>query len=137
MIPAILCLAIVGLACGLFLVHWFRLAFLGILLSVALVLIAQRDLMLIPKWLACLTALQLPYLAGALLRLWWEDRELEREQSSAPAGEGVQPGSMADSEGQPRVPQRLPEDVRPSRTTGPARKPRKGASTGRPGRRSG
>jgi hypothetical protein len=74
MIPATLCLAVVGFVCGLLVLHWVAVALLSTLASVVFLLVASWDVMLLPKWLGLMTALQLAYLAGAALRLGREDR---------------------------------------------------------------
>lgn len=61
--------ALTGFTCGLLITHWLGLGSVSLIVT-ALILVAMPwDLLLLPKWLASLLALQLAWLGGNVVRL--------------------------------------------------------------------
>src|SRR4051812_11463711 len=97
MLAIALCLAAIGLLCGLGLLHWFFLGFISLALSGAIIAASPWDLMLVPKWFGALAVLQVNYLVAAACRLWWSDRlsirnKAEPDDKTEPEAEQILAG---------------------------------------------
>ncbi len=113
MLPTVLCLAVFGLVCGLFLLHWLSLAVLSLAGSVIFVLASPWHWLLLPKWFGLLTVFQLAYLGGAAIRLWMgEVRRSELESSAAAPAQNLQGERILIVEDEPLVAADLAQEVK-------------------------
>ena len=71
MILLSLTLALIGMVCGLILLPVLGVALLSLAVTVAFSVVTQMNWMLVPNWLALLTALQGGYIAGLAIRWLW------------------------------------------------------------------
>ena len=75
MLLSILFCAATGLSLGLLLVNAWGLVLVSSVVSAVVLFVTPWDLLLIPKWFGLLTLLQLAWLAGAVRRVQWDERE--------------------------------------------------------------
>src|SRR5215218_8420482 len=80
-------MTLIGAACGLLLLHALMLALLSSVATIAFLIIADWDWLLVPKLLATLCALQWSYLAGAAVRVLWDGSTRDEKDLSSDATE--------------------------------------------------
>ena len=78
MVFAMLSLVALGLTSGLLVLHWLVLGFISLVMSIVYLAATAWEPLLFPKWAAMLLVLYLAHIAGAAIRLWWDNREEER-----------------------------------------------------------
>lgn len=78
MVFAILSLVALGLTSGLLLLHWLVLGFISLVMSIVYLAATAWEPLLFPKWAAMLLIVHLAHLAGAAIRLWWDNAEERR-----------------------------------------------------------
>jgi hypothetical protein len=78
MLFATVCLLVMRLTSGLLPLHRLVLGFISLVMSIIYLAATAWDALLFPKWLAMLLVFHLGQLAGAAIRLCWDNTEDER-----------------------------------------------------------
>ena len=72
--------AAVACLCGLLIRHWAPLCLVSIVASIIFFSAMPWDLLLLPKWIALLTGLQLAWFAGSVVRFFLDERTQRRSE---------------------------------------------------------